>query len=78
MLRNDLYAVYFVSGYLFLYDILLMFPATFPYAVILLLFSPVLIAWMVYTVLRWGKPVKRVDDDDKLFHNFYNKEKSKQ
>ncbi len=55
MPQNDLKSVYFVSVYLLLYCILLQIESTFHYAFMMLLFSPILIFWMVYTVLRYGR-----------------------
>ena len=55
MLRNDIFAVSFVSIYLFIYCELLQFENTQIYGFVMLLFSPFLICWMVYTVLKHGK-----------------------
>ena len=55
MLRNDTFAVAFVTAYLFLYLLLSQYGSTLFYGTIMLLFSPVLIVWMVYTVLKYGK-----------------------
>ncbi|MDQ3051658.1 MAG: hypothetical protein M3Q95_12285 [Bacteroidota bacterium] len=54
MLQNEFNPVYFVSGYVLLYCILLQFEGAFHYAFIMLLFSPILIFWMTYIVLRYG------------------------
>ena len=55
MLHNDTFAVAFVTAYLFLYLLLIQYEATFLVGTIMLLLSPVLIVWMVYTVLKYGK-----------------------
>ena len=55
MKRYDLFAVGFATSYLFIYLLLLQFESSIPYPFILLLFSPFLICWMVYIVLKHGK-----------------------
>jgi len=55
MIRNDIFAVGFVTAYLFIYIALLQFDNTRLYGSAMLLFSPFLICWMVYTVLKYGK-----------------------
>lgn len=54
MLRNPCFSVAFVSAYLALYYIF--FAAGLENIVALMfLFSPLLVAWMVVTILRYGK-----------------------
>ena len=55
MLRNDIFSVGFVTVYLFIYLALLQFDNTQIYGFVLLLFSPLLIFWMGYTVLKHGQ-----------------------
>ena len=55
MLRNDIFSAGMVSFYLFIYCILLQFETTFSYAMGMLLFSPCILAWMIYTILKHGK-----------------------
>jgi len=55
MLRNDIFSVCFVTMYLFVYIGVLQFDPAIEYGMIMMLLSPVLICWMVYTVLRYGK-----------------------
>lgn len=55
MLRNDIFFVSFVTFYVFIYCVLLQFESTLSFAIGMLLFSPLLIFWMVYTILKYGK-----------------------
>jgi hypothetical protein len=55
MTRNDIPAVYIVTIYLVAYFILLQIESAAVFAMLMLLFSPVLICWMVYVVLKHGK-----------------------
>lgn len=55
MFREDIFPVRFVTFYLFIYGVLMQFEATISYAIIMLLFSPLLICWIVYAVLKYGK-----------------------
>lgn len=55
MLRNDIFSVVFVTVFLVAYCILLQFSATFILAEMILVFSPLMICWMVFTVLKYGK-----------------------
>ncbi|MES2373783.1 MAG: hypothetical protein V4557_14480 [Bacteroidota bacterium] len=55
MLRNDVFSAGFVTIYLILYCLMLQFDNTKNYGMMMLLFSPFLICWMVYTVLKHGK-----------------------
>jgi hypothetical protein len=54
MLRNDIFTVWFVTIYLFIYCILLQTGYAFDIASWMLLLSPVLILRMVYAVLKFG------------------------
>lgn len=53
-MSNDIFAVCVTTAYLLLYIILLQFEQTQKYATYMLLFSPVLVVWLVYTVLKYG------------------------
>jgi len=55
MLRNDRLSVGIVTVYLLFYSTLLQFEATRAYGFIMLVFSPLLLCWMVYTILKYGK-----------------------
>ena len=55
MLHRSIFSVYLVTFYLFVYSILLQLETTVSYAFIMLLFSPLLICWMVYSVLKHDK-----------------------
>ena len=55
MIRNDLFAVYFVSFYLLVYVILLHIASAVGFAFMMFALSPFFVLWMVYTVLRHGK-----------------------
>lgn len=54
MLTNSTFSVITVTVYLLLYCILLQIEHTQWLAVYMFLLSPVLIIWMVYTVLKYG------------------------
>jgi hypothetical protein len=70
MLRKDIFSVSFVSIYLLTYIVLLSFESTLPYAVGMLLFSPLMILWMVYTVLKHGKyGGKELGNDEFGYHD---------
>jgi hypothetical protein len=70
MLRNGLFSVSFVTGYLVTYIILLSIQSTLIYAIGMLLFSPVLVLWMVYTVLKYGKyDGKELGNDEFGYHD---------
>lgn len=53
--RKDISAVTVATFYLFIYAILLQFDATRIYAVLMLGCSPLVVLWMVYTVLKHGR-----------------------
>ena len=55
MANKDIVPIYLVTFYLIVYIILLHFKTTTGYAIIMSLFSPLLICWMVYSVLWHGK-----------------------
>lgn len=55
MLRNDTFSVVFVTLYVFIYCVLLQFDSTLSFAIGMLFFSPFLIFWMIYTILKYGK-----------------------
>ncbi|UEG51113.1 hypothetical protein LK994_06455 [Ferruginibacter lapsinanis] len=65
MAHRDIFLVIGVTFYLFVYNLLLQFENTLHYATLMLLFSPLLICWMVYTVLKHGKyNGKKLDKDE--------------
>lgn len=55
MLSRDIIAVSLATFYLLIYIILLQFDATIRAGFTMLLFSPFIICWMVYAVLRHGR-----------------------
>jgi hypothetical protein len=63
MLRNAHFSTTTVTLYLLVYGILSQFQATGQTAFYLFLFSPVLLVWMVITVLKYGRDSgQRLDD----------------
>ena len=62
-MRNPMISIFAVSLYLLVYAVIASFTNQFQVALIMFVFSPLLIVWMVYTVLRYGKPSgKRFDE----------------
>jgi hypothetical protein len=55
MANKDIFSIYLATLYLIAYIILLQFETTIDYAIVMSLFSPLLICWMVYSVLRYSK-----------------------
>ena len=55
MLHKDIVSVSLATFYLFIYWELLQFENTRDYAIVMFLFSPLVILWMVFTVLKNGK-----------------------
>lgn len=55
MLRNASFSGVFTTIYLFAYCVMLQIPSLLPYAEVMLVLSPVVILWMMYTVLKHGK-----------------------
>lgn len=55
MMRRDMLSVGGVTAYLFIYVTLLQFESTRAYGFLMLLFAPLLLCWMVYSVLKYGK-----------------------
>ena len=55
MLRNDVFSAVAATCYLVLYCILLQFESTRYFGVLMFFVSPVIVCWMVYTVLKHGK-----------------------
>lgn len=66
MLHKDILSVLGVTFYLFVYILLLQFERTVGYAIVMLLFSPLLICWMVYTVIKYGKYNGRQVNEDEF------------
>ncbi len=66
MIQKDIFAVSLVSIYFFMYALLLQFDATRLAGFIMALFSPVLLCWMVYSVLKHGKYTGRELDKDEF------------
>jgi hypothetical protein len=55
MLRNDIFAVGFVTTHFFISVVLLQFENSRALGLVMSLFSPFFLCWMVYTILRFGK-----------------------
>jgi len=55
MFKKDIVAITITTLYLIVYCELLQFKATEDVAMIMLLLSPVIIVWMVYTALKHGR-----------------------
>jgi len=55
MMPKDVFSAVFVTAYLLIYCELLQFESTKGIAFLMLLFSPFLLLWMVYTVLKHGQ-----------------------
>lgn len=55
MLRNDIFSAVVVTIYLVVYVVLLQFESTQFYGFRMLIFSPLLLCRMIYTVLKYGK-----------------------
>ncbi len=73
MFRNDLTAVYFLSVYLIIWCILLQFDNAIQYAFWMLLISPVLLFWIVYTVKNKSR-ITRQEKENK--HIIYDHDKT--
>ncbi|HVM88578.1 MAG TPA: hypothetical protein VMT76_10365 [Puia sp.] len=54
-MRRNNFAVGVVTIYVLIYCLLLQFEGFFHYAMLMVLTSPVLIGWMVFTILKQGK-----------------------
>ncbi|MDO9188115.1 MAG: hypothetical protein Q7W13_19065 [Bacteroidia bacterium] len=74
MLRNDTFSIVFVTLYVFIYCVLLQFESTLSFAIGMLLFSPFLIFWMVYTILKYGKYNGKGLGDDEFGYQDKNKD----
>lgn len=65
MMSKDVFSAAFVTAYLVIYCELLQFESTKGIAVAMFLFSPFLVVWMVYTVLKHGRyDGKPLGDDE--------------
>ena len=67
MFRNDIFVAGFVTVYLVVYIALLQSTHTRDYAFLMLLFSPLLLCWMVFTVLKYGRYTGKELGDDEEF-----------
>lgn len=59
MLKNPTFSIWIVSIYLVVHLILLTTGLTVPIMLISLILSPILVIWMVFTILKYGKFRKR-------------------
>lgn len=55
MLKNDKFVTALVTVYMVVYVALLQGEGTRDYAFLMLLLSPLLFVWMVFTILKYGK-----------------------
>lgn len=55
MMSRAMVSIWMATAYLIIYCLLLQFDNSLQFAFMMLLFSPVLVVWMVYTVLKHGK-----------------------
>ncbi len=62
MLQNPTFAGLFSTLYLVLF-VLVIVLGYGDIAMVMFLFSPILVLWLVYTVLRYGKPSARTFDE---------------
>ncbi|MBU1820805.1 MAG: hypothetical protein KKG00_04730 [Bacteroidetes bacterium] len=62
MLQNPTFAGIFSTLYLVLF-VLVIVLGYGDIAMVMFLFSPILVLWLVYTVLRYGKPSGRTFDE---------------
>lgn len=74
MLRNHIFSVSFIIIYLFIYFILIQFEATLRYGFLMLSLSPVLVSWMVYTILKYGEYKGKELGEDEYGYADKNKE----
>jgi hypothetical protein len=54
-MRNDKVSIALVALYFVIYLALLQFEATQSYGLLMLSIAPLLLGWMVYTILKYGK-----------------------
>lgn len=64
MNRSEKIPVTVVSGLLLLYISLVVTSSLPGIAVLIFSFSPLLLVWLVYNVIRFGKPVKELEEGD--------------
>lgn len=62
-MRSPTLSVSFVTAYLLVYAAIAIFGNNAGLALALFIFSPILVLWMVYTVLKYGKPSGRTFDE---------------
>ena len=55
MFRNDIFAAWFATIYLFSYCVLIQFDSTRNAGFLLVLGIPIALVWMTYTILKHGK-----------------------
>ncbi|MCU0340431.1 MAG: hypothetical protein MUE30_11150 [Spirosomaceae bacterium] len=63
MFKNPTFAAVFTTAYLFVYTIVTVNGWAPNTSLALFLFSPVLVLWLVYTVLRYGEPSGRTFEE---------------
>lgn len=62
-MRNPWFSILLVTIYLAVYVVVTSFTDNFQWALIMFIFSPILVLWMVYTVLKYGKASDKKFDD---------------
>ncbi len=74
MLRNDVFAAAVTTIYLVIYVALIQFENTQPYAIGMFIFSPLLVCWMVITIIKFGKYKGPSLGDDEFGYQDVDKE----
>lgn len=64
MNRNEKIAVALVSGLLLLYIFLVTTSSLPAIAGFIFSFSPLLVVWLAYSIIRFGKPVEELKEED--------------
>ncbi|GAB2785123.1 hypothetical protein GCM10027275_31900 [Rhabdobacter roseus] len=63
MFKNPLFALGFVTLFLVIYTVLGHWDTNHSLVTVMFIFSPFLMIWLVYTVLRYGEPSERTFDE---------------
>jgi hypothetical protein len=73
MRKNPIFVALFVTAYLAVYTALTQFAPMFNIAFAMFLFGPLLILWLVYTVLRFGSYAEKGLDKEEFGYQDKNK-----
>ena len=74
MFRNATFAAVFTTIYLVVYIVMINMPTLLPYGELMLLLSPAIILWMVYTILKYGRQNNTTLDGEEF--GYQDKDKS--